>query len=118
MALDLRLTVLGLCCHKAAHEDVNDTQNRQYRSQTPVLRQSHRNEPDECHGGCKVSAHEFQPQAEQGLNCAQKRMHRVGRATLVVPRKRHADHAIVRFCEYGKFAPVRKAIGLPAQPGH
>ncbi len=113
MALDLRLTVLGLRCHKAANQDVNDTQNRQYRSQTPVLHQSHRNKADEGHCGREVSAHEFEPQAKQSLDRAQKRMHRIGCATLVMPRKRHADHAIVRLGEDGKFAPVREAIGLP-----
>ena len=47
MALDLRLTILGLGGNKAADDDIDGTENRQYRSQTPILRQCQRNEANQ-----------------------------------------------------------------------
>ena len=56
-------------------------------------------------------AHEFQPKAEQGLDRAQQRMQRVGRAALVMPRERHGDDALEGIAKHAGAAGMRQPVG-------
>ncbi len=111
VALDVGLTFLGLAHDEAADRDISEAKAKQHKRHAHIERQRCRNQKDHCDRSREVRAHEFKPQAEQGLDGAQQRVQCIRGAPLLMPGERHGDHAFERLTQHRAAARVRQAVG-------